>query len=430
MPAPLAMGGRMVVRGEGSESRNHQFDIVIVGGGIAGSSLAIVLARRGLAIAVLERDPEPVDRVRGEFMAPWGVIELNRLGLLDLLIAGGGIFSRHNVPYDENTPGEQALPHTLTFSKMVPEVEGAFCMGHPAMCRVLAAEAEKLGVTFLRDIGDVEVEEGEGPVIAFSHDGVRTEWQPRLVVGADGRNSVVRRQLAMKVLADPPHNLLGGMLVEGVPEWPQDTQVIGTEGRTHFLIFPQGGDRIRLYLCYDFADKAHYSGADRNQKLIDMFAGLRCLPQASMIAASRAIGPFNSFSNEDRWVEDPTAAGVVLIGDAAGHNDPITGQGLSIALRDVRLVSEIILAGRYDRQSFRPYVEERLERMRRLRIAARLSAKLRAEFGEEARKRRAIVQRRIFVDGMPAPSAAVLIGPDKLPAVNFEQATLDALLAS
>ena len=148
-----------------------------------------------------------------------------------------------------------------------------------------------------------------------------------------------------------------------------------------------------------------------------------------MIAASRAIGPFNSFSNEDRWVEDPTATGVVLIGDAAGHNDPITGQGLSIALRDVRLVSEIIVAGGYDRLSFRPYVAERLERMRRLRITARLSAKLRAEFGEEARKRRAIVLRRIFVDRMPAPSAATLIGPDRVPSVNFEQATIDALLA-
>ena len=61
--------------------------------------------------------------------------------------------------------------------------------------------------------------------------------------------------------------------------------------------------------------------------------------------------------------EDPTAPGVVLVGDAAGHNDPITGQGLAIALRDVRLVSEPILAGRRDREAFQPYARERLERM-------------------------------------------------------------------
>lgn len=419
----------MAARETGSQSGNRRFDVVIVGGGIAGGSLAIVLARGGLAVGVLERDREPVDRVRGEFMAPWGVIELQRLGLLDLLVGAGGVFARLNIPYDENMPGEKALPFMFDLSTVVPGVDGAFCMGHPAMCRALAGEAGRLGVEFVRDVDDVEIEEGERPTVAFTRDGARTEWQARLVVGADGRNSVVRRQLAMKTLADPPHNLLGGMLVEGVPGWPQDTQVIGTEGRTHFLIFPQGGDRIRLYLCYDFADKALYAGPDRKQKLIDTFARLQCLPQAGMIAASRPIGPFNSFSNEDHWVEDPTAPGVVLIGDAAGHNDPITGQGLSIALRDVRLVSEIILAGKYDRASFRPYVEERLERMRRLRIAARYVATLRAEFGEAARQRRARALRRAFVDKMPSPVPAVLVGPDKLPAVNFEPATLDALLA-
>src|ERR671921_76413 len=83
-------------------------------------------------------------------------------------------------------------------------------------------------------------------VAVLERDGVATEWRPRLVIGADGRNSQVRRQLALKVLADPPHNLIAGMLVDGVPDWPQDLMVLGTEGRGHFLVFPQGGDRLRL----------------------------------------------------------------------------------------------------------------------------------------------------------------------------------------
>ena len=47
-------------------------DVVIAGGGIAGSALAAVLARGNVQVAVLEHDLEPVDRVRGESMAPWG----------------------------------------------------------------------------------------------------------------------------------------------------------------------------------------------------------------------------------------------------------------------------------------------------------------------------------------------------------------------
>jgi 2-polyprenyl-6-methoxyphenol hydroxylase-like FAD-dependent oxidoreductase len=411
------------------ETMSRTPDVVIAGGGIAGSALAAVLARGNVQIAVLEHDLEPVDRVRGESMAPWGVIELRRLGLYDALVGAGGVFANLSVPHDENSPGEKALPFTSRFTDVVPEVPGMLCMSHPAMCRVLAAAAEAAGAVFLRGVTDIAVTAGAPPHIGFSHGGQRIAWTPRLIVGADGRNSRVRRQLGFMLHADPPHNLLGGMLVEGVPDWPQDTQVCGTEGRTHFLILPLGGDRVRLYLCYDFADKATYAGPQRQQKLIETFARLTCLPQAGMIAAGRPIRPFNSFSNEDHWIDDPTAPGVVLVGDAAGHNDPIIGQGLSIALRDVRLLSEIILDGRRDQAAFRPYVEERAERMRRLRITARLRAKLWAEFGEEARHRRQRAGRRMRVDKAPSPLGAIVVGPEKVPAICFEQSTIDALVA-
>ena len=72
------------------------------------------------------------------------------------------------------------------------------------------------------------------------------------------------------------------------------------------------------------------------------FGMLTCLPYAEAISASTPIGPFNSFSNEDHWIDDPTCPGVVLIGDAAGHNDRNLGQGLSIALRDVRMIHEVL----------------------------------------------------------------------------------------
>jgi 2-polyprenyl-6-methoxyphenol hydroxylase-like FAD-dependent oxidoreductase len=412
-------------------------DVVIVGGGIAGSALAAVLARGNVQVAVLERDLEPVDRVRGESLAPWGVIELRRLGLYDALVGAGGVFTNLSVQHDENLPGEKALPFAIRLTDVVPEVPGMLCMSHPAMCRALAAEAEAAGAVFLRGVTDIAVTaggtasgtDGAPPHIGFSHGGQRIAWTPRLVVGADGRNSPIRHQLGFRVHADPPHNLLGGMLVEGVPGWPQDTQVWGTEGRAHFLILPVGGDRVRLYLCYDFADRSAYAGAQRRQKLIDTFAGLACLPQAGMIGAGRPVGPFNAFSNEDHWIDDPTAPGVVLAGDAAGHNDPIIGQGLAIALRDVRLLSEIILEGRRDQAAFRPYVAERAERLRRLRIAARLRAKLHAEFGEEARQRRQRFERRVRVDRATSPIAAILLGPDKLPATVFEPSTIDALVA-
>ena len=174
------MSGLSVQKGILAMGTMRSWDVIIVGGGIAGCALATTLARAGLAVAVLERDPEPVDRVRGEFMAPWGVIELKRLGLLDTLMNAGGVFSVRNIPYDENQPGEQAIPFTVRYADLVPDVAGAFCMGHPAMCRVLADKAESAGATILRGIGDiaVELEPHRGshlPTMASASNG-RRDW--------------------------------------------------------------------------------------------------------------------------------------------------------------------------------------------------------------------------------------------------------------
>jgi hypothetical protein len=96
-----------------------------------------VLARGGVAVAVLERDPVPIDRVRGEFMAPWGVAELQRLGLFDTLVAAGGVFPSRTIPYDENLPGEAAHPFAFDLSSLLPGVPGPLCLGrvHGGRCR-------------------------------------------------------------------------------------------------------------------------------------------------------------------------------------------------------------------------------------------------------------------------------------------------------
>src|SRR4051794_15763031 len=79
-------------------------DVVVVGGGIAGSALAAVLARAGRSVVVLEQSTEFRDRVRGEVWAPWGVAELQRLGLHDDLVAAGGHHSRRFILYDPAIP--------------------------------------------------------------------------------------------------------------------------------------------------------------------------------------------------------------------------------------------------------------------------------------------------------------------------------------
>ncbi len=115
---------------------------------------------------------------------------------------------------------------------------------------------------------------------------------------------------------------------------------------------------------------------------------------------------------------------MVLVGDAAGWNDPIVGLGLSITYRDVRIVTDLLKSSDdWAGLSFAGYAEERAERMRRLRFAASLQATIDMEFGDDARERRRGLFERAAADpSLRAHSVAVMAGPEALPAEIFTDA--------
>ena len=155
-------------------------EVVIIGGGIGGSALAIVLARAGIAATILEKSTVHLDHVRGEWIAPWGVAETQRLGLYELLIGAGGHHLKRHIPYGDDVDAETAQTQTLSFTAF----EGAglkppLCMRHPDMCDLLNAEAIASGVDLLRGVGEVEVTPGTAPSVRFHHEGKAREFQPR-----------------------------------------------------------------------------------------------------------------------------------------------------------------------------------------------------------------------------------------------------------
>jgi 2-polyprenyl-6-methoxyphenol hydroxylase-like FAD-dependent oxidoreductase len=121
----------------------------------------------------------------------------------------------------------------------------------------------------------------------------------------------------------------------------------------------------------------------------------------------------------------------VLVGDAAGHNDPIIGQGLSITYRDVRIVRDILLTGGdWSAPAFAPYADERRERMRRLRFSATLQSRLENEFGPEAEgRRRRAFERRAQDPTLMLPALATMLGPERMPAAAFEDSVMERTLA-
>ena len=407
------------------------FDLVIVGGGIGGSALALVMARGGRSVLLLEQSLAYEDRVRGEWIAPWGVDEVKRLGLYDLLVQAGGHHITHHITYDETREPATAEAEGLPLSIFREGVPGPLCIGHPHHCQTLFDAAGGAGAETRRGVRVIEVAGGSAPRVSFEQDGEVVEVSARLVVGADGRTSQVREAAGIGLHQDKPHHWFAGLLIEGADGWLDTMQAIGTEGEFGFLAFPQGGGKVRIYGGYPLDQAQRFKGPEGPRRFLDAFA-LSCSPENRHLTAGRPAGPLYSYVNADAWTDEPYAQGVVLVGDAAGWNDPIIGLGLSITYRDVRMVSDILLAGDdWSPAAFAPYGEERAERMRRLRFTASLQAEIDMEFGEvAAARRRSLFERAAADPSLKMHSFAVMAGPEAVPAEMFTQAHRDRVLGT
>jgi 2-polyprenyl-6-methoxyphenol hydroxylase-like FAD-dependent oxidoreductase len=405
-------------------------DVVVVGAGIGGAALATVLARRGLDVLVLERQTAYRDKVRGEWMAPWGVAEAIRMRLDDVFLGAGGGYGTRVVPYDETLAPETAEANAFELDTALPGVPGSLNVGHPQACEALAHAAQDAGAIINRGVGEVVVSAGVAPQVTYELDDVEHQASCRLVVGADGRRSAVRRQLGIGLHETVPRIMAAGLLVAGLREWPAEIEALGTEGDIHYLIFARPGGLARLYLMWDISQKGRFSGADRAGEFLDAFR-LRCLPGSREFVEAQPAGPCASYPMNDTWTDVPFTSGAVLIGDAGGWSDPLIGQGLSIAMRDARMVAEILLASSdWTPAAFVPYAEERAERMRRLRLTAEFICELRCTFTPQgAARRRQYTQQMLQDQSLATPLLVPLVGPEAVPAQAFAPETLARLLA-
>ncbi|OKI00945.1 monooxygenase [Streptomyces sp. CB02923] len=408
----------------------EHFEAVIVGGGIAGSALAAALAGDGHEVLLLERQTVYRDKVRGEVINCWGVAELIELGLEECILKAGGTYVDRFVGFDETVDPETARANALHLDELLPDIHGVIDVGHPAACEALANAAEEAGATVVRGVGDVLVSGGTHPHVRYEHNDLEYEVACRLVVGADGRMSTVRRQLDIGLTQTPPNSLGGGMLVENLDDWPVNVTSVGTEGDLLYFVFPRENGRARLYLLHDVAQKGRFTGPDRHTDFLRAFQ-LRCIPGSDMFARATPSAVCAFYPMNDAWTDTPVVPGAALVGDAAGWTDPVIGQGLSIALRDARMVRDALRSSSsWAVEDFQPYVEERELRMHRLRISASVRTTMNMTFTPEG-----MARRKAYAEAWPTDPAlagsrlATFKGPFHVPAESFDPEVIERLFA-
>jgi len=401
-------------------------DVVVVGGGIAGASLACGLTSAGLGVTVLEASGEYQDRVRGESMQLWGVREARELGVERVMLEAGAHITPVWKQYMEGVGEAGDIPMGM----FVDGFDGTLNLRHPVACQALADAAAAAGATVVRGARDVKMTGGSSPSVSYVADGRSHEVATSLIVGADGRASTIRKQAGIALERQDPVNYIAGLLVYGLDGAPEN-DVLAGEGDVFFVMFHQGNGRDRVYLCPGLSGQHRFSGPNGTQKFLEACA-LSCYPWSDAVASATPAGPCATYPGDDTWTVAPYAEGVVLIGDAAGHNDPVIGQGLSIALRDARMVRDIVLEGGRTPAGFAAYGAERMERMARLRFLADVISVSQAEDADNRPARRAFMVERMarFDPEIMGLLMGMFAGPETVPPELVDKGLLERIRAA
>lgn len=314
-------------------------DALIAGGGPAGLAAAIHLARAGREVLIVEPRAGIIDKPCGEGLMPAALHQLAALGIPPL----PGIDFR-GIRYQDATRADRHADGDF------PHHPGRGVRRH-ALHAALTARAAALGVGWHTDRVDV-IAQNDTHVIATTADGTR--HLARHLIAADGLHSPIRRHLG---LDHPTGSTRYGIRRHyNRAPWIDRVEVHWTTTAEAYIT-PVGPEEIGVALLFD--------RPGRYPELLATFPLLTArLEGATPTTPARGAGPFH------QRARTPRHGRVLLIGDAAGYLDPLTGEGIALGLATAAAATRCILT---DDLAAWPRTWRRVTRRYRLLTAALLT---------------------------------------------------------
>jgi menaquinone-9 beta-reductase len=322
-------------------------DVVVVGGGPAGLAVAIAAASRGIDVLVLERAALPADKACGEGLLPRGVRALEALGARARLDPGACSPLRAIRWIDGGLAAEAPLPGA-----------GGLGVRRTALSAALAARAREAGAE-VREGAVVRRHRRGGDAVAVETDA--GEVRARVLVAADGLASPVRRRERLDV---PPAGAprFGIRRHYARAPWTDAVEVHFGDGAEAYVT-PAGPERVGIAMLCEEASRASHGD------LLERFPALAARVHG-VAADSRPAGA----GPLARAARARALDRLVLVGDAAGYVDAITGEGLSLAFEGALALARALpdaLARGARREDFAAWEREEERRFARYAVAAR-----------------------------------------------------------
>lgn len=287
-------------------------DLAVIGGGPTGLGAAIMAAQAGWSVAVIEPKPGVIDKACGEGLMPSAVAALADLGVHPQGHPFTGICYRDHAVVDRWAVGDFAAGPGLGVRRL-------------ALHTALRDAAQRAGVQWIK--ARVKHIEQRADSVALA--GIEARW----VLAADGLHSPTRRLLG---LDGPGRGTRFGVRGHfNIAPWSDRVEVHWARG-VEAYVTPVGPDQVGV---------AFLTGPPaRFDDLLARFPLLvERLGDAARASTTRGAGPFPVKAKQVR------AGRVLLVGDAAGYVDALTGEGVALGLATARAALDCLLADRPDR---------------------------------------------------------------------------------
>ncbi len=358
-------------------------DVAIVGAGPAGLATAIATRRRGLAVVVLEKRHPPLDKPCGEGVMPDGAALLRSLGV-DLGAAGARPFRGLRFVEEGVASCEADFPHAPGLGVRRTRLSAAMIA-----CALDAGAKVEFG-SEVRSIAPPRVETSAGSIEA------------RVVVVADGLRSPLRAALGLEAAAPAGARRFGMRRHVRCRPWTDRVEVHFVDGAEAYVT-PVGDDEVGVALLWSPAPGAGL----RFEDLLARFPAL-----AERVAGCAAIDTVQGAGPFWRHARRVVAPGLALVGDAAGYEDAITGEGISIALHQAVALADAIALGdlrRYERAWKRLARTPRL--MTRLMLGLSRRPRLRRRALRALSREPALFERLLAIHARERPLRALGLRP-------------------
>jgi 2-polyprenyl-6-methoxyphenol hydroxylase-like FAD-dependent oxidoreductase len=317
---------------------DRRYDAVVVGARVAGASTALLLARAGARVALVDRSAYGSDTLSTHGLMRAGVLQLSRWGLLDDVVAAGTPAIRRTLLH---YAGEESVQVSIRRS---PGVEALYAPRRHVLDQILVDAAAAAGAEVMHGVSVTEVVSEAGRVRglgATTREGRRLRLPARLVVGADGIRSTVAGSVGAPVVRRGTGR--GSVLYRYYVDLPTaGYEWAYGDGAAAGLIPTNDGQT-----CVFVATRPHRmrelrrAGADA---AFDALLEAAAPAQRGRVEAATPAGRLHGWAGTPGFVRRSWGPGWALVGDAGYFKDPITTHGMTDAMRDAELLGSAVLA--------------------------------------------------------------------------------------